>query len=135
MGNLFSVSKLEETVEDMTTSINLGDWVFKSSWNNPLFIVDITGDKENEKSSSSTDKFVRQTRIVGPQYTVYEFDITSNSVVQSIVKGSASFWYRSAIGTDQKHIDSIIDKCITILNKKDYTSFKNGYDTINSGKQ
>lgn len=131
MGNLFSVRKLEETVKDMTTSINSGDWVFKSSWNNPLFVVGITGNQEIEKSSTSND---RQTRIVGPQYTVYEFDITSNSVVQSIIKGSASFWYRSAIGTDQKHIDSIIDKCITILNKKEYTSFKNGYDTINSGK-
>jgi len=133
MGNLFANQKSIELSVDMSTSINLGDWIFKSSYNNPLFVVHIKEFQEIGNSSSTTSN-ARQSRNNDRSYTVYEFDITSKSVVESIIKGNGTFWYRSDAGADQTHIDSMIDKCLVILNKREYQSFKNGYEAINSGK-
>lgn len=134
MGNLFFADKLlkEELTEDMSTSAKLGDWVFKSSWNIPLFIVKIIENSDLENSNNVTS-VPRQSRNNVPLYTVYEFDVTSNKVVETLIKGNASFWYRTHNGTDQNHLDGIINKCISILNKREFISYKNGFDAINTG--
>jgi len=123
MGNLFA------TTEEMVSTVKLGDWIFKLSWNTPLFVVNINLENDN----SNINEGGRTSRKNGPKYTVYEFDTTSNKVSETVIIGSKSFWMKSQIGYNQTHVDDIIGKCIKILEKKQYVSFKSGYDAIIKG--
>jgi hypothetical protein len=132
MGNLFATEKSLETIEEMDSTVKVGDWIFKLSWNVPLFVVNINLDNDN--SSNYNESIGRTSRKNGPKYTVYEFDTTSHKVSETVIIGSKSFWMKSQIGVNQTHVEEIIEKCKNILEKKQYVSFKSGYEAIIKGK-